>query len=53
MVAAMDREGFGNCTNHTECEAACPNKSGFANTAQELGVLSWHKRRRTKLEVLT
>lgn len=24
MVAAMDREGFGNCTNHYECEAACP-----------------------------
>ena len=20
----MDREGFGNCTNHYECEAACP-----------------------------
>ena len=24
MVARMDREGFGNCTNHYECEAACP-----------------------------
>ena len=24
MVAAMDDEGFGNCTNHGECEAACP-----------------------------
>ncbi|MBF0104623.1 MAG: succinate dehydrogenase/fumarate reductase iron-sulfur subunit [Deltaproteobacteria bacterium] len=24
MVAAMDREGFGNCTNLLECEAACP-----------------------------
>ncbi len=24
MVAAMDREGFGSCTNHAECEAACP-----------------------------
>ena len=24
MVAAMDAEGFGNCTNHGECEAACP-----------------------------
>jgi succinate dehydrogenase / fumarate reductase iron-sulfur subunit len=20
----MDREGFGNCTNHYECEAVCP-----------------------------
>ena len=24
MVEAMDREGFGSCTNHYECEAACP-----------------------------
>lgn len=24
MVAAMDAEGFGNCTNHGECEVACP-----------------------------
>lgn len=24
MVAAMDREQFGNCTNQYECEAACP-----------------------------
>jgi succinate dehydrogenase / fumarate reductase iron-sulfur subunit len=24
MVAAMDEAGFGNCTNHGECEAACP-----------------------------
>jgi succinate dehydrogenase / fumarate reductase iron-sulfur subunit len=24
MVDAMDREGFGNCTNHFECGAACP-----------------------------
>jgi len=24
MVAQMDAEGFGNCTNHYECEAACP-----------------------------
>jgi succinate dehydrogenase / fumarate reductase iron-sulfur subunit len=24
MVATMDAEGFGNCTNHQECEAACP-----------------------------
>jgi succinate dehydrogenase / fumarate reductase iron-sulfur subunit len=26
MVAAMDREGFGNCTNTYECEAVCPKK---------------------------
>ena len=24
MVEAMDAEGFGNCTNHYECMAACP-----------------------------
>jgi succinate dehydrogenase / fumarate reductase iron-sulfur subunit len=24
MVGAMDAAGFGNCTNHGECEAACP-----------------------------
>jgi succinate dehydrogenase / fumarate reductase iron-sulfur subunit len=24
MVAAMDLAGFGNCTNHGECEAVCP-----------------------------
>ena len=24
MVAAMDAEGFGNCTNTYECEAVCP-----------------------------
>jgi succinate dehydrogenase / fumarate reductase, iron-sulfur subunit len=24
MVKAMDAEGFGNCTNHYECMAACP-----------------------------
>jgi succinate dehydrogenase / fumarate reductase iron-sulfur subunit len=26
MVERMDREGFGNCTNHFECEAACPKE---------------------------
>jgi succinate dehydrogenase / fumarate reductase iron-sulfur subunit len=26
MVATMDAEGFGNCTNHGECEAACPKE---------------------------
>jgi len=24
MVARMDAEGFGTCTNHGECEASCP-----------------------------
>lgn len=26
MVAQMDQEGFGNCTNHLECEAVCPKE---------------------------
>jgi succinate dehydrogenase / fumarate reductase iron-sulfur subunit len=26
MVQAMDREGFGNCTMHRECEAVCPKE---------------------------
>jgi succinate dehydrogenase / fumarate reductase, iron-sulfur subunit len=26
MVRQMDKEGFGNCTNHYECEAACPKE---------------------------
>jgi len=24
MVATMDAEGFGNCTNHYRCEFVCP-----------------------------
>ena len=26
MVAQMDLEGFGNCTNIGECQAACPKE---------------------------
>jgi succinate dehydrogenase / fumarate reductase iron-sulfur subunit len=26
MVARMDAEGFGGCTNHGECEASCPKR---------------------------
>jgi succinate dehydrogenase / fumarate reductase iron-sulfur subunit len=26
MLAQMDREGFGNCTNYYECEAVCPKE---------------------------
>jgi succinate dehydrogenase / fumarate reductase iron-sulfur subunit len=26
MVAAMDREGFGACSMHRECEAVCPKE---------------------------
>ena len=28
MVSQMDTEGFGHCTNHLECEAACPKQIG-------------------------
>ena len=34
MVATMDAEHFGNCTNTGECEAACPAKITLANIAQ-------------------
>lgn len=26
MIRTMDKEGFGNCTNHYECQAACPKE---------------------------
>jgi succinate dehydrogenase / fumarate reductase iron-sulfur subunit len=26
LVAQMDQEGFGSCTNHGACEKACPKK---------------------------
>lgn len=29
MVEAMDKEGFGGCTNHRECEAVCPKEIGI------------------------
>ena len=34
MVSQMDREKFGNCTNHYECEAACPKGIQVANIAR-------------------
>jgi succinate dehydrogenase / fumarate reductase iron-sulfur subunit len=34
MVAQMDAEGFGNCTNHRECEAACPKAISIENIAR-------------------
>lgn len=34
MVEAMDREGFGNCTNYFECEAACPKSISVKFIAQ-------------------
>lgn len=34
MVAQMDLEGFGNCSNHAECEAACPKSISIENIAR-------------------
>lgn len=34
MVSAMDEEGFGNCTNHYECGAACPKGISVENIAR-------------------
>ena len=33
-VARMDKEGFGNCTNEKECEAACPKSISVENIAR-------------------
>ena len=34
MVRTMDAEGFGNCTNHYECMAACPKGIDVENIAR-------------------
>ncbi len=34
MVRAMDKEGFGNCSNHYECEAVCPAEISVAFIAR-------------------
>lgn len=34
MVDTMDEEGFGNCSNHYECEAACPKGISVTNIAR-------------------
>lgn len=34
MVEEMDRQGFGNCTNQYECEAACPKEISVDNIAR-------------------
>ncbi len=34
MVQQMDLEGFGNCSNHAECEAACPKSISIDHIAQ-------------------
>jgi succinate dehydrogenase / fumarate reductase iron-sulfur subunit len=34
MVEQMDKEGFGNCSNEYECEAACPKEISVSNIAR-------------------
>jgi succinate dehydrogenase / fumarate reductase iron-sulfur subunit len=34
MVRAMDACGFGNCTNHRECEKTCPKEISIVNIAR-------------------
>jgi len=34
MVAQMDKEGFGNCTNFYECEAVCPKEISVLGIAK-------------------
>jgi succinate dehydrogenase / fumarate reductase iron-sulfur subunit len=34
MVNKMDELGFGNCSNHAECEASCPKEISLENIAQ-------------------
>ncbi|TGK37455.1 succinate dehydrogenase/fumarate reductase iron-sulfur subunit [Leptospira gomenensis] len=42
MINAMDKEGFGNCTNQYECEAVCPKsiKRDFIRTMNRDFILS-------------
>jgi succinate dehydrogenase / fumarate reductase iron-sulfur subunit len=34
MVREMDNQGFGNCSNYTECEADCPKEISITNIAR-------------------
>ena len=33
MIEQMDKEGFGDCSNHAECEAVCPKQVSIMNIA--------------------
>jgi succinate dehydrogenase / fumarate reductase, iron-sulfur subunit len=48
MVAQMDEEGFGNCTNTASCEAACPKGITLDNIAR-LHREYWRSLFKTKL----
>ncbi len=41
MVAQMEAEGFGACTNHGECEAACPKEISMSFIARLNRDLIW------------
>lgn len=34
MVTQMDEEGFGDCSNHAECEAVCPKEISISHIAR-------------------
>jgi len=34
MVKQMDSEGFGDCSNHAECEAVCPKEISISNISR-------------------
>ena len=34
MIDQMDAEGFGNCSNHAECEAVCPKEISISTIAK-------------------
>jgi len=34
MIAQMDKEGFGSCTNTGACEAVCPKEISMVNIAR-------------------
>ena len=34
MIAQMDAEGFGDCSNHGECQAVCPKEISIENIAR-------------------
>ncbi len=34
MIEQMDREGFGDCSNHGECQAVCPKEISIENIAR-------------------
>jgi succinate dehydrogenase / fumarate reductase iron-sulfur subunit len=47
MVQQMDAEGFGNCSNHYECEAVCPaeiSASFIAKMNREYALATWRKK---------